>query len=378
MFGTAVTLIVLLLHAREFGAFAVVAILIAEFVPVTVGAPLAGLLVDRVRNRRLMVVGQVVQAVAVIGLVGVLPVFSLVLLMLVLLGCGTAVVNPAAAAMVPVICGEDESARGYAAIATGRTLGMLVGSAVGGLLVAWFGTRGALCVDAATYLVQAGLLTLVRTERDPRGACTRPSRGEAMAGMRHLVADPVLRVAVLSLAVAMTGVMAADVATVFYATEVLRGGAVILGILHASWLLGAFVGARLSICIRSDRLLLTGLASSCCVMGAAMLVPAMLPFVASVASGYLLGGVANGVQTVSYQRLVRVRSPGEMRGRVFAAAGAVLIGSNVLGTILGGVVVALAGARWSFAIAGTASLVSGGVALAVLRTVDMTKPASVT
>ncbi|MBC6448810.1 MFS transporter [Actinokineospora sp. HBU206404] len=378
MFGTAITLIVLLLHVKDSGPYAVVAILIAEFVPVTLGAPLAGLLVDRLPNRRLMIVGQLVQAGAVFGVVSVLDRLPLVLVMLVLLGCGTAVVNPAAAALVPVICGERDSTRGYAVVATGRTLGMLGGSAAGGLLVAALGTRDALYLDAATYLLQACLLGFVRAERDPRGTRARRRRGEAMAGARHVAADPVLRVAQVSLALAMAGVMIADVANVFYVVDVLHGGAATLGILHAAWMIGVFVGVRLAGRARTERVLLTGLGLSCCTMGAAMLVPALLPFAAPVAAGYLLGGAANGVQNVCNQGLVRSRTPQELRGRVFAAAGAILIGSNVLGTVLGGAVVALVGPRLSFAIAGAASLLAGLAALRALRAVGMTKPASVT
>jgi len=378
MFGTAVTLIVLLLHAKEFGSFAVVSVLIAEFVPVTLGAPLAGLLVDRLPNRRLMIIGQLVQAGAVIGIVAVLHTLPLVLVMLVVLGCGTAVVNPAAAAMVPVICGEEDSTRGYAMVATGRTLGMLAGSAAGGLLVAALGTRDALYIDAATYLVQAAMLGLVRGDRDPRGAHRRRRHGDATAGWRHVAADPVLRVASVSLAVAMAGVMAADVANVFYVTDVLRGGAGTLGVLHAAWMTGVIIGVRVAGRSRTERALLTGLGLSCCVIGIAMLVPALLPFTAPVALGYLLGGAANGMQNVCNQGLLRSRTPDQLRGRVFATASAILIGSNVLGTVLGGAVVAIVGARSSFAIAGVAALVAGLAALRALRAVGTTKPASVT
>ncbi|WP_436501479.1 MFS transporter [Actinokineospora sp. HUAS TT18] len=378
MFGTAVTLIVLLLHAKDFGSYAVVAVLIAEFVPVTLGAPFAGLLVDRLPNRRLMIIGQLVQAGAVIGVVAVLNTLPLVLVMLVLLGCGTAVVNPAAAAMVPVICGEKDSTRGYAIVATGRTLGMLGGSAAGGLLVAAFGTRDALYLDAATYLIQAALLGFVRVDRDPRGAQRRRRHGDALAGLRHVARDPVLRVASVSLAVALAGVMVADVANVFYVTDVLHGGAATLGILHAAWMTGVFVGVRVAGRSSTERALLTGLGLSCCGMGVAMLIPSLLPFTVPVALGYVLGGIANGVQNVSNQGLLRSRTPEHLRGRVFATAAAILIGSNVLGTVLGGAVVMMVGARQAFAIAGVASLIAGFAAFRALRAVDTTKPASVT
>ncbi|MDQ3403421.1 MAG: MFS transporter [Actinomycetota bacterium] len=378
LFGTALTLIVLLLHVKHFGPYAVMAVLIAEFVPVSLGAPLAGLLVDRLPNRRLMIIGQLVQAIAVVGVMAALSSLPLLLIALVVLGCGTAVVNPAASALVPVVCGEEDAARGYAWVAGARGFGMLAGSAAGGLLVAALGTRDTLLIDACTYVAQASLLTLVRAERDPRGKAAARRPGDATAGLRHLVADPVLRVAVGSLAVANAGVMFADVANVFYVTDVLGGGAATLGLLHACWMVGVLVGARVAMSLRSERALLTGLGAACCVMGSAMLLPSAFPFTALLGVGYVLGGAANGVQNVANQGLVRSRTPEALRGRAFAAAGAVLVGSNILGTVLGGAVVTLVGPRWTFGIAGVAALVAGLAALRVLRAAGTTKPAPMT
>ncbi|WP_258904428.1 MFS transporter [Actinokineospora sp. UTMC 2448] len=378
LFGTAVTLIVLLLHVKDFGSYAVVGVLIAEFVPVSLAAPLAGLLVDRLPNRRLMIAGQLLQAGAVIVVTTVLHSLPLILVTLVVLGCGTAVVNPAAAALIPAICGEDRSARGYSWLAFGRGTGMLAGSAAGGLLVAALGTRDALLVDAGTYLAQAALLSFVRTERDPRGRERQTGRDAATAGLRLLAADPVLRVATVCLAVACVGVMFADVATVFYVTGVLGGGAATLGLLHACWMLGVLTGARVAVRLTSQRALLLGLGTACAVMGVGMLIPAALPFTALAALGYIVGGAANGVQSVTNQGIVRARSPEHLRGRAFAAAGAVLVGANVLGTVLGGAVVALMGPRQTFVLAGIATLAAGVAALLALRAVDTTKTAPVT
>lgn len=378
LFGTAVTLIVLLLHVKDHGSYAVVGVLVAEFVPVTLAAPLAGLLVDRLPNRRLMIIGQVLQAAAVLGVTTVLHSFPLILLMLVVLGCGTAVVNPAASALIPAICGEAQSGRGYSWLAVGRGGGMLAGSAAGGLLVAALGTRDALLVDAGTYLAQAALLSLVRVERDPRGQGGREKDNGATAGLRHLWGDPVLRVATVCLAVACMGVMLADVANVFYVTNVLHGGAATLGLLHACWMVGVLVGARVASRLLTQRALLLGLGSACTVMGVGMLIPALLPYATPVAVGYIVGGAANGAQSVTNQGIVRARTPSHLRGRAFAAAGAVLVGSNVLGTVLGGAVVALFGPRQTFTIAGLVTFAAGVAALMALRAVDTTRTAPVT
>lgn len=48
----------------------------------------------------------------------------------------SAFVRPATAALVPVIAGEKQAARGYARLATGGSLGSIIGPVVGGLITA--------------------------------------------------------------------------------------------------------------------------------------------------------------------------------------------------------------------------------------------------
>ncbi|EWC60961.1 putative transporter [Actinokineospora spheciospongiae] len=364
LFGSAVTLLVLLVHFKEFGAFAVTAVLIAEFLPIALGAPLAGLLVDRLPNRRLMIAGQVLQGAAVLGIVATLGNLAATLVLLFALGCGTAVVNPAAAALVPAVVGEDGATRGYSWIATGRALGTLAGSAAGGVLVAALGTERALLVDACTYAVQALGLCLVRAERRPeRGG----GRVRAADGIRHLRADRVLSTSATCLAIACLGVMFTEVANVFYVTDVLGGDVVLLGVLHACWMVGMLVGVRLVTGLRTATALLVGLGSSCAVMGAAMVLPAAVPFTAAVVVGYALGGITNGAQNVINQALVRLRTPDALRGRAFAAMGSVLMTANVTGMVTGGVLTGLVGPRWTFALAGIPAVLVGLASVAVAR-----------
>jgi MFS family permease len=68
-FGDALTLIALLLTLRTAGSAATAGLWIAASVPVFLSAPLVGMLVDRLPNRRLMMAAEVMQAAAIVGIV---------------------------------------------------------------------------------------------------------------------------------------------------------------------------------------------------------------------------------------------------------------------------------------------------------------------
>jgi MFS family permease len=236
-FGNSVSLIVLLLHAQRISPLAVSGVLVASMVPVALGAPLAGLLVDRLRNRRLLIGALLLQGLALTGIGVFLDLLPVVLGLLVVQGCGQAVAHPAASSLVPRIVGEDGATRGYSWLSTGRKVGMLVGSAAGALLIAAVGFRSALFVDAGTFLVEALSLVFVRAERDPRGEPgERASVGsDAMAGLAFVRGDRVLLVAVGGMAFAIGCVVLINVADPFYVVDVLHGDAVTMGLLQSCW-----------------------------------------------------------------------------------------------------------------------------------------------
>lgn len=369
-FGNSVTLIVLLLHAQRISPLAVSGVLVASMVPVALGAPLAGLLVDRLRNRRLLIGALLLQGLALTGIGAFLDLLPVVLGLLVAQGCGQAVASPAASSLVPKIVGEDGATRGYSWLATGRTVGMLAGSAGGALLIAAAGFRSALFVDAGTFLVEALALASVRAERDPRGEPREHASvgSHAMAGLAFVRTDRVLLVAVGGMAFAIGCVVLINVADPFYVVDVLHGDAVTMGLLQSCWVIGVLIGARLVGRIGSERGLLLALGLGGCVIGLAVCLPAAFPAVATTAVGWLFGGGANGAQGVAQQGLVRLRTPDALRGRVFAAASSLIITANLTGTVVSAGVVGLLGPRWAFAIGGMGALLAGLVTLATKKT----------
>jgi len=258
-----------------------------------------------------------------------------------------------------VITGEDGATRGYALLATGNSVGLVLGTGIGGMLVEFLGAGNALLIDASTYVVQAALLLLVTAERRPDGAHEAGASGGALAGLRYLFGDRLLATAVVGLSVVGLGATIVDVAEVFFVTLVLHGGAIIIGLLQAAWMVGLLIGSRIAALAGTARVIALLLGVAECVMGLAFGGPALLPFTVVTAIGYLVGGVTNAMQNVYLSALVRARTPEPLRGRTFAASGATMNVASVSGYLVAGVGVGVIGARPAFAVAAVLTFLVG-------------------
>src|SRR5438067_957673 len=162
----------LILHVqqRTGSAFAVSALIFALWGPVVLAAGLAGALVDRFENRRLLIVASLAQAAVVSAMiVGVDSLWALLPLMT-LLGFGVAVSQPAEFALVPAAAGPDtDAARANGLMETARSIGFTAGPVLGGALGAARLLWLALALNALSFLAVGVAALLLRARRRPGG-----------------------------------------------------------------------------------------------------------------------------------------------------------------------------------------------------------------
>jgi|GEM_PF-180919 len=378
--GTHITFIALPFHLRHEGPYVISAVMMASLLPVALGGPTAGWLVDRFPNRRLTLLAQVVAAATAVAMVFALDTLPALLALLVVMGAAAAVTAPALAALMPRLTGEEHATRGYSALATARSAGALAGLGLGGMLASGPGVRVALLADAASFAVLAVLLAALRVERDPSQPAPERATGRAagqqgrgrrhsesaMAGLRWLHADRMLFTAVVGIGFAVFLAVLVNVADVYFVTEVLDAGGVAYGVIAASWGAGMIAGAQLAARLHTDRRLVLGLFGCGIGLGAVLLVPAAFPSVAVTVVAWLFGGACNAAQNVAIQGLIRSRVPDELRGRAFAGMNSSLVTATVLGTFAGGPATDVLGPRAVFAIAGAGTALSAAVALAAI------------
>jgi MFS family permease len=341
----------------------VACLFIALWAPVVVFAGVAGLVVDRVESRRLLLLVSLAQAVIAVGLAFSDSVAA-TLVLVTLLGTGFAFAQPAEFALIPAAAGEDRLAVANGRVETARYVGMTAGPLIGGLVSAAGGTSIALLLNAASFVVVALAALVLRARREPNqeeGGNADRARDGIVFLFRNRYLGPVVAVAFVSL-LFMTGTATAEV---FFAKDVLRVGDAGYGLLMTSWMLGMVIGALvLPPRIGSGRLGFAALVGIG-VQGLGIAVPTVWLVFWFALLGYLIGGVAHGMKNVVIRTLIHERTPERLRGRTFAAYNGLRNGAELVALLAGGALVAAIGSRLAIAIAGGGAIVAALAGLAL-------------
>ncbi|MFE3453364.1 MFS transporter [Nonomuraea sp. NPDC059194] len=200
-FGTQVTLValpltaLLVLDASPFQLGLLTAAEMAAFM--LIGLP-AGVWVDRMRRRPILVAADAVRALALLSVplaafAGVLSLAQLYVVALVV-GVGTVFFDVAHMSFLPSIVRKEELSRGIGTLETLRSGAWLTGPGLGGWLVQALTAPIALLADAISYACSALILSTIRAEESPAVQQERRNlRAEVAEGLRYVLGHRVLR-----------------------------------------------------------------------------------------------------------------------------------------------------------------------------------------
>jgi predicted MFS family arabinose efflux permease len=216
----------------------------ASVVPTFVGGIALSGLADRWPRRRVMIVCDLGRAllVAIMALPGV-PIAGLVGLLFLVTLIG-APFTSARAALYPDILAGDRYVVGTAITLTTLQLAQALGFVAGGAVIAFFGVRTSLLVDAATFILSALIIRIWVRARPAARAVPDPEpkrhRG-SLTAIRLTLTDPALRTPMLFAWLAAFYNMPEGVSAPLAAS--LGGGAVAVGLILAVPAFGASMGA---------------------------------------------------------------------------------------------------------------------------------------
>jgi MFS family permease len=365
------------------------AVLIALWTPIVVLAPLAGSVVDRFENRRLLIVASLASAALAVGLALASDSVAGILIFATLLGVAVAFAQPAEFALVPVIAGEGPAARlnrlnGY--VESARYTGMAVGPLLGGILSAAGGTKVALLVNAATFVVVALAALRLGARREPR--VTAGAAGEDLAaraggaefaaqveeeserargGFALLFRDRTLGLVVGTAFVSLLFFTASATAEVFFAKDVLEVGDTGYGVLMSGWTVGMVVGAVLVAPRVPIPLLALGALVAIAVQGIGIGLPTVWLVFPFAVMFFSLGGAGHGTKNVLVRTLIQLRVADRLHGRAFAAYNGLRNGAELFALAGGGLLVSALGSRTTLALAGGIPLMTAVVGLVLYR-----------
>jgi MFS family permease len=298
----------------------------------------AGVYVDRWDRRRTMLVADVLRAAVVVAIpfvvrfgIGWAYALAFVTATLALFFV------PAKRSLIPDLVPGDDLMAANSLDNASEAIAELIGLAAGAAIVATIGYSGAFAADAATFLVSAAMIAMIRFRQPqlPFPAPREDFAAETLAGVRSIFTNEVLR-ELFSVYVASALFAAAAIAVCYaLALERYRAGAAGLALLDAASAVGILVGSVLVARSGPGRLGMKFL------IGVTVFAPvfALLVFAHNIWIAAVLiaaAGVMNMFFFIPATTLFQTLADSSVRGRVMAAVATATRIMMAIGLVLAG------------------------------------------
>jgi MFS family permease len=371
-FGTQVTLLALPIIAAttlnvtpfEFGMLATI-----EFLPFILLSLPAGVWVDRLRRRPILIAGDLVRAAALISIPIAFALDALTIWQLYVVGfingCATVFFDVAYQSYLPSLVDRDQIVDGNAKLQTSYSAAQITGPGAAGLIIGAFTAPFAILIDALSFVASALFMFAIRRhETAPEPVLNeqgeRPSmRAEIVEGLRYVGRQPLLRsiAATTGLSNFFSNVVYSIL--ILYLVRELLFTPEVLGLAFSVGAVGFLLGALIANRVASRFGVGPTIVGSALAFGPSALLIAVAPpdvAVPFVAASVFVGGLGGAIYNINQVSLRQAITPERMQGRMnatmrFIVWGTIPIGATV-GGFLGGVI-GLHETIWLGAIGGT-------------------------
>lgn len=347
---------------------------ICRLLPYVILGPIGGTMADRYDRRRVLLIGDLIRLVLMLGLAAVVAADGHVVFVIALTALASAAgaaEKPAAMALLPRLVGEARLGPANALLHTVQDVGVVLGPAIGALILAVAPASVAFTVNGATFALSAALVSAMRVRG--AGGDGRVDDGviaQIRHGLRTALATPFVIPLFIVVAMVEFTYGAQTVQLVLYADRQLgldEGGyGVLLAALGVGGVLSAIVNGRLSTSTRVSFIVVaTGGAVCASQLGYAAIELVGLAVIVSMIAGAAMV-TAEVVAETALARIV----PSEVLGRIMGVFDALSVAAMVLGALLAPLLIAGTSLRTSFLALGAITLGITLLCLGALRGLD--------
>jgi MFS family permease len=333
---------------------------ICRLLPFVLLGPFGGAVADRYRRRTVLLAGDALRVLVMGALAATVASAGPVVLVLALTaltsaaGCAE---KPAAMALLPRLAGETRLGPANALLHTVQDLGVVIGPAIGAILLGVAPAWIAFLANGATFAVSALLIWTIRPDTAPVGG--RASGGAQLAGgLRTVRTTSFAPWLIVIVAMVEFTYGAQTVQLVVYATHSLGLGSGGYGILltaaGAGGLVSALANGRLS---TSRRVTLIVVVTSLLACATQLAYAGVQVLTIALAVTVIGNAGLVSCEVVGETALARI-VPREALGRVFGIFNAASVAAMVAGAVLASVLVASTSLRASLLILGAAAMLS--------------------
>ena len=342
---------------------------LSAYLPTLLVGAWAGVAVDRLDRRRVMIAADAARA----GLVLVLPALHAfgrltplsLFVVTFAVAMGAAFFNPARDAMVPHLVKDPaQLLRANALVQSSWMLALFLGPAAGIFLLQWLGaaTTHLFYIDSATYLVSlvcVAFIALPARQKPPSHAQTRMWTA-MVEGLRMAAGDRRVRWLLIITAFDNLFIMGpASVGIVIFTKQVLNRDITSLMLVEACYSVGMILGTALlgqwQRHFNKGRILLIGM-----ILDGITFIPLVwIDTLWATALTIVIHSMAIPLLIVSRPALVQQIVPSDMQGRVFSLIGVTVVGLTAVSSGLTGLVVEFVPIEYVFGIIGLAAGLCG-------------------
>jgi MFS family permease len=332
---------------------------LARFLPVILLSLVAGVAADRFDRRRTAILTQLaLGAVALIlglttawGVVSLWMIFGLVVMQAVVVAFD----GPARQALIPSLVPRENLANAYSLTSIASKVGGIVGPAIGGIVIAFWGLQWAYWFNAVSYLaVIVALIAMgnVQTEVKKKTFELRSTFQDIREGIEFIKNSPII-FSVMFLDFFGTFFSSANTLLPFVAQDILHVGPIQYGWLSASQAIGTLmIGLYLS---QKSKLLRQGMliSISIAMFGFATILFGVSTWFWVTMLALILIGAFDGLSSIIRNTARQLQTPDSMRGRMMSITQIFFKGGPQLGEVESGLVAQLLGVPFA--------IISGGV-----------------
>jgi MFS family permease len=340
-----------------------------QTLPILLIGPYAGVVVDRLDKRRLLVGTQSIAAAQAILLAGLTLSGHITMAWVLVLSLGLGAVNsfdnPARQSFVREMVPEELVRNAVTLNSVVVNVARAVGPAVAGILIAVVGESACFVVNALSFLaVIAAYLLMDRSLLRPSVPTLR-APGQLREGLSYVRHTPDLFVPLLMMALVGTLTYEFQVSLPALSTRTFSEGPQGLGAITAAMGVGAVIGGLVSASRRATGL--PPLVASAAAFGLATALVALSPDITLACVALVAVGAASVWFLSVGNATLQLTSRPQMRGRVMALWAVAFLGTTPVGGPLIGWIAQQASPRWALAIGAAAALVAAGFGAAAMR-----------
>ena len=335
---------VIVLHAS---VFEVAALNVVEFLPFVLVSLPAGVWVDRLSRRPILVIGDVARALLLLSIpiayaFGALTIWQLYAVGF-LVGIATVFFDVAYQSYLPALVGRHELIDGNSKLEISRSGAQLGGPGLAGLVVQWLSAPAAILFDAASFVGSAlFIFSIRRQEHVAKVAASeeRRMRREIAEGLRYVFSHPYLKyIAACTATFNFFGSLSGAVLLVF-AVRVLDLSPALIGLAftlgNVGALAAAFTAGRVSRKFGVGRTII----GASVLGGPGFLLPAFAPHgvaaLAIIGPAMLVASFTNVVYNVTQVSLRQTITPARIQGRMNSVMRFIVWGTIPVGGLVGG------------------------------------------